>query len=255
MFKSSDYKESKGSSIPKILQPGTHYCRIIDLKLDVPPYKKEGYFVVLKLEGVDQGDEFKGIEIDKNNPSLGHYRGQVGNVKSGVYSFTDYIYNGKTIKRDRQIYNYINNIAKQLNVLDTMNKNNVSGETIEEYVENAKRYIVNPEVWGYFTIAGSEYFNEGYSNPNYKLLFPKIIHGGKSKPSKYPFALSTESPEFIPFDEQVHIIKAKSEDAQTAKDNATPVDSFEPQSDVPVSLGTDIDITRAGDSDMELPFS
>ena len=73
MFKSSNYKESEGSSVPKILTPGTHYCRIVDVTLDISAYNKEAYFIVLKLEGVDQGDKFKGIDIDKNNPSLGSY--------------------------------------------------------------------------------------------------------------------------------------------------------------------------------------
>ncbi len=249
MFKSSDYKENKGGSIPKILQPGTQYCRILDVKLDIPPYKKEGYFVVLKLEGVDQGDEFKGLEIDKNNPSLGNYRGQVANVKNGQYCFSDYVYNGKLIKRDNQIYNWMNNLAKQMGVLDKMNKAGVEGETIEDYVQGVRKYLIDPELWGYFTVGGSEYFNEGYSNPNYRLFFPK------TQKQTYPFSLTKESATFVEFDSEAHIIRAKADDAEKAKESATPVDSFEPQSDASTSLGNDIDITRAGDSDMELPFS
>lgn len=255
MFKSSDYKEKKGNSVPKIIQPGTQYCRILDIKLDIPPYKKEGYFIILKLEGVDQGDEFVGLEIDKNNPSLGHYRGQVANVKTTQYAITDYVFNNKPIKRDKQIFNFINNLAKQLNVLETMNKNNVSGATIEEYVDSAKKYLIDPELWAYFTIGGIEYFNEGYSNPNYKLLLPKPIYGNKKTDTKFPFALTDTDENFIKFDAEKHIIHKAEEDANAAKESATPVDSFEPQTDGTVSLGTDMDITRAGDSDMELPFS
>ena len=58
MFKSNDFKEKSGNGTPKIINPGTHYCRVIDVTLDAPAYNKEAYHIVLKVEGVDRGDEF-----------------------------------------------------------------------------------------------------------------------------------------------------------------------------------------------------
>lgn len=255
MFKSSNYKEQKTSSVSKILVPGTHYCRIIDVILDEPAYKKGAYFVVLKLEGVDQGDEFKGIDIDKNNPSLGSYRGQIASVKSGDFPFSDYVYNGKPIKRDNQIYNWINHVAKQMGILSKMNEKGVEADTIEDYVREVRKYLIDPELWGHFTIAGKEYFNEGYSNPNYKMFFPKP----NIKAGLYPFSTMEDANKnpmnFIHFDESVHIIRSK-DSAESTKESATTIDSFEPTKETSISddLPGVIDITRGGDSDLELPL-
>ena len=52
MFKSSDFKEKTGGNgMSKIIGPGTHYCRIIDMVLETPGYNKEAYFFNIRLEG------------------------------------------------------------------------------------------------------------------------------------------------------------------------------------------------------------
>jgi len=256
MFKSSDYKEKKSSSVPKILPPGTHYCRIVDVSIDTPAFNKEARFIVFKLEGKDMGDNFKGIDIDKNNPSLGCYRGQVGSVKSSPYAFTDYTANGKTLKRDQAMFNWINRFAKQMGIFEKMNEKGVEGETIEDYIYGVRKYLIDPELWAHFTIGGSEYFNEGYSVPNYRLFFPKIDYAA----NLYPFSASEDENKnptnFIYFDEKLHIKSADSKDADAAKDSAKTVDSFEPVKDT--SLSDDfsgVDITRPGDNDLDLPFA
>lgn len=173
MFTSKSFNPNAGSNIPKILTPGTHLCRIVDMKIDVPPYKPDAFFLVLTLEGVNRGSEFVGLPKDKQNPSLGNYQGQIANVRSGRYPFSDYVYNGKEIKRDNQIFKWVNTLAKQLGVLDAMNANNVSANTIEEYVNIVKKYVTNPELWAHHTIAGQEYYSPGYDKPNYRMFYPK----------------------------------------------------------------------------------
>jgi hypothetical protein len=51
MFKSSNFNPNAGGNAPKILTPGTHVCRVADIKLDAPAYKKEAYFVVVTQIG------------------------------------------------------------------------------------------------------------------------------------------------------------------------------------------------------------
>lgn len=208
MFKSSNHKESNGGGSPKILTPGTHRCRIVDLKLDVPPYNKESYFIVLTLEGMDMGNGFEGIAVDKNNPTLGTYRGQIASVRSGRYPLSTYEYNGKTIQRDEQMFRWINNLAKQMGVLSAMNAAGVEGDTIEEYIANTRKFLVNPELWGNFTIMGQEYFTEGYDKPNYRMFFPK------AEGKMFPFVVDSEKVEqnLIKFDAAKHIIPAKKEE-------------------------------------------
>jgi hypothetical protein len=254
MFKSSDFKESKGGNgMSKIIGPGTHYCRIVDMVLEAPGYNKDAYFVTLRLEGVDKGDEFEGLAVDKNNPSLGNYRGQVGNVKSGDWPYSTYTYEGKVIERDNQIYNWVNNLAKQMGILHKMNEKGVEGDTIEEYVSEVRKYLIDPELWGHFTIAGSEYFNEGYTTPNYRLSFPKA----QPRKNLFPFsALENDDRKphnFMEFDETVHITKAKEK-----VEDKEPLTSFEPTKSAAASSNTIADdFPKAGSvpmSDIDLPF-
>lgn len=227
MFNSNNFKEA--GSGQKILNPGTHYVRIVDLQLERPSYAIEGenpYNLLVTFEGVDEGDDFEGFLVDKNNPTMGKYRGKVVTCRSKRYAFSDYEYNGKQISRDSQIFNWINNLASQWGVLPEMNKANVSGETIEEYVENAKRYIMNPEIWGYVTVAGEEYYKDGYDKPNYRCFLPNIDFKAKL----YPFVASEEIEDadaipqgLLPFDANAHII-VKDKDAVGKTEDVT---SFE----------------------------
>lgn len=238
MFKATEFKENAGSYVSKIIQPGTQTCRITSISLDSPPYDKSSYFVNVTLEGREVGGEFVGVAIDKNNPSLGNYLGQVGTVKSGRYPFKDYEWKGKTISRDEQIFRWINNLAKGIGVLDKMNADNLEANTIEEYVAKATRYLINPENWCEFTIAGQEYFNEGYDNANYRLFFPK------SEGKNLPYSVDGTT-NFVSFDAAKHIIKKSTE-------VAAPVDEFGTSSPQNTAFLSNSDTTSNGNQ--ELPF-
>ena len=221
MFKSSNFNPNSGANAPKILTPGTHVCRIVDIKLDQPPYKKDAYFVVVTLEGPERPD-FVGLPIDKMNPALGNYKGQIGNVRNGRYPFSDYTYNGTEIKRDEQIFRWINNLAKQLNLFNAMNAGDgIQAATIEEYVDAVRSYIVKNSPFASFTFGGQEYFTEGYDKPNYRLFFPKQEGGN------FPYSVLEDANgnmvNFIQFDAAKHII-VKTEEV------AAPVTEFGGQS-------------------------
>jgi hypothetical protein len=247
-FKSADFKPATGAGIPKLLNPGTHYCRIVDITLDEPPYKKDAYFINLKLEGEDRGDDFQGIDIDKSNPTLGKYRGQVAYVKSGQYAFSTYTFDGKVIERDQQIFRWVNNLARQMGVLDKMNAKGVEADTIEDYVMEVRKYLIDPELWGHFTIAGKEYFNEGYSNPNYRLFFPKSIK------LTHPFSAIEDEDKnptnFIAFNAETHILK-DTEGAAKKEEGDAEVASFEPVVATVPSIDDDF---AAPASELDLPF-
>lgn len=214
MFKSSDFNPNAGNNVPKIINPGTHLCRVVDVKLDAPAYKKEAYFIVLTLEGPDRGPEFVGLPIDKMNPSLGNYKGQIGNVRSGRYPFSDYVYEGREISRDEQMFRWINNVAKQLGVLDAMNAGNgIQAATIEEYVDAVRKFITAPGLWAQFTVAGQEYFTEGYDRANYRLFFPK--QEGKLLPYSALEDAEGNPVNFLPYNAAKHIIVKVEEPAQT----------------------------------------
>jgi hypothetical protein len=214
MFKSSDFNPNAGNNVPKIINPGTHLCRVVDVKLDAPSYKKEAYFIVLTLEGPDRGPEFVGLPIDKMNPSLGNYKGQIGNVRSGRYPFSDYVYEGRDISRDEQMFRWINNLAKQLGVFDAMNAGNgIQAATIEEYVDAVRKFITAPGLWAQFTVAGQEYFTEGYDRANYRLFFPK--QEGKLLPYSALEDAEGNPVNLLPYNAAKHIIVKVEEPAQT----------------------------------------
>lgn len=236
MFKSTSFNPNGGSSsVPKILSPGTHFCHILDMKLETPPYNTEAYSLNLLVEGEDQGDDFAGLPIDKMNPSLGNYRGQIANIRAGRYPFSTFVYQGREVKRDEQIFRWVNNLAKALGVLDQMNADNVEAETIEEYVAVVKKYVTNPEVWGYFTIGGQEYFTEGYDKPNYRMFLPKSE--GKLMPiaSANLDERTGEPVNLLKFDRAKHIIQ-KAEGPAAAES----LSGFGGQEPTSTGLGSDL---------------
>jgi hypothetical protein len=223
MFNAASYNPNATGSIPKVLNPGSHISRIAGLSLDEPSYEagKGSYFINVLLEGQPEGEGFEGIQIDKTNPALGRYKGKIATVKSGRYPFSDFTYQGKMITRDEQMFRFIMNLSTQLGVLESIQNDGVQGESIEEYFENVKPYLINR--WAFFTLAGQEYFTEGYDKPNYRLFFPK----GKAK--IHPFsALKNEKGEviqFLKFDPVEHIVVAKPADAAPSVDSFAPLSS------------------------------
>ena len=169
-FKAEDHKEFVGF---KIMNPGQHLAKIIDIKLSVPSYDMSAYTMTLMIEGPELGGEFVGLAIDKNDPSKGNYKGSIGFVQAGQYTFKDYEYQGRLIGRDEQMFRWLNNLCKQMGVLDKMTTDKVDADTIEEYVEACKKYLINDKLWGTFIVGGKEYFKDGYERPSYYLFFPK----------------------------------------------------------------------------------
>lgn len=226
-FSANEYTHNTGSS-SKILAPGEHYCRILEVGLSTPPWKAEAYFITLKLEGPDMGADFEGIALDKNNPAMGTHKGQIATVNSFKFPFSDYNYNGKDIMRDNQIFNWINALATQLGVFEDIQRAKINAATIEDYVAKVSPFLTNPELWATFTVAGREYYKDGYDRPNYNLYFPK--KEGKN----FPYTVKNDEAGnpvagLIRYDETKHIDKAEK------PATSTEVDSFgtQPSDDTP----------------------
>lgn len=203
MFNTDDYSHSTGGG-SKILQPGEHYCRIIDVKLVAPSYNADAYNLSILLEGPDMGDDFEGLPIDREDLSQGVYRGMIATVNAGRYPFSEFEWKGKVIERDNQIFNWINGIATQMGVFEGLK---IQADNIEDYVEKIREVLVNPDLWGTFTIGGREYYKEGSDYPNYNLYFPK------KKGKDYPFTIKENDKgevieNLVRYKEDIHLIKA-----------------------------------------------
>ena len=218
-FSLKDFKE--GSYVSKILTPGEHFCRVVDLKLEKPPYDANAYNLVFVLEGEDLGEEFEGLPIDRLNPARGNYKGQIASVKASQFAYKDWNYKGKDISRDQSIQTFLGTFLKQVGLLEKVQALDISADTIEDFVAEIKSFLTdkNNDFRFYFTIAGQKYYKEGYDTPNYSLYLPKKTDG------KYGFAASQESSSFLKFNEAEHITERKSDG------DATPVSEFSAPSD------------------------
>jgi hypothetical protein len=232
-FNSEEYSHSTGGG-SKILKPGQHFCRILELGLSVPPWNDDAYFVTLKLEGPNMGEGFEGVAIDKDNPGAGLHAGQIATVNNFRYPFSTYEWQGKTIERDQQIFNWINALATQLGVFKDIQAAKIQADTIEQYVEKVSPFLTHPELWAHFTVAGREYYKDGYDSPNYNLFFPK--KSGKN----FPYSAIEDdkgSPmSFLKYNEAEHIIK------ETPPAPATDVDSFGGGNDTPAAGTPSLDL-------------
>jgi len=206
-------KMSGSGSISKVIQPGNVIAKVLDIKLDVPPYDSSAYNIVLTLE-TEPIEGFEGLAIDKDNPELGNYKGQVARVQTQQYSYNDYTSKeGKVTKKEDMIFKWLWNFAKEVGASEKLIADDIQADSIEDYLDAAKKYLIDPDKYIHFCIAGSEYENKaGYTQ--YRLFIAKPE---KSKLG-YELYKAGEAPsKLLKFDEATHIKRKKTEK----------VDSFE----------------------------
>lgn len=226
MFSSKEAdKKVGGSGTPKVIQPGTVCARLLDINLEVPPYDSSAYNLVLTLETTPLGAGFEGLPIDKDVPEMGNYEGQVARVQSQQYSYSDYTNKeGKTTLKEDMIFKWVWSLAKEIGASADMIANNVEGSSIQEYVENAKKYLISKERWINWCIGGSEYENKaGYTQ--YRLF---VVKPEKNKLGYQLDVPGDKSSRLVEFNPAIHIKKKKASEA---------VESFEGK-----DAGTDLDL-------------
>ena len=222
MFSSKEADKKMGASMtPKVIQPGIVIARVLDITLDVPPYDASASNMLLQLETQPIGDGFEGMPISKDSPELGNYQGQVARVQTQQYSYSDYTNkDGNTTLKEDMIFKWIWNFAKEIGVADTLKEKDIQGATIEEYLQNAKPYLVSKDRWFHFCIAGSEYENKsGYTQ--YRLFLPKNEGGKKG----FQLYVEGQTPsKLITFSEAQHIKRKKPVDSFAGRDAGSDLD-------------------------------
>lgn len=195
-----------GGGLPKFLQPGNTSCKIESIYLEKDKFNEQGYFIMLQLEGPDMGEGFEGFLIDKDDPSKGMYKGQIGKVKTHEYSYKDGVIpmTGAVVERDKDILRMINAICKETESLKWLEEQDGKHEKIESLVETLNKDKPFAGKYLRFCIAGREYESKGYTN--YELFLPKMTR------VQVPFESETreESNSKVPkFDRDIHIKKKK----------------------------------------------
>lgn len=188
--------------VSKTLTIGNQKCKINGISLEELSIKPGSYHIILHLEGSEL-EGFEGFLINKDDPSMGHHKGQVGKVKAGFWAFADSTTKGGTvIVRDTEILKFYKNLAKALGIEKWLAANDDKHETIEAYTAalNSDQPFTGKFIE--FCICGKEYKNKG-GYPAYDLFLPKFIKGGA------PFAANETDVILFNENNPDHLIKPK----------------------------------------------
>jgi hypothetical protein len=167
----------KGGGLPKTIQPGNYSLKINSVYLDDFKFIEGAKHLIMNVE-TEEIEGFEGFLVDKADPSLGHFKGQIGRVKASQYAFAD----GKTksgivIYRDRSTLIFLSNLCKALGQSEWFATQDNKHDTIDEFVNAFNEEAPFKDVFMDFCIAGKEYeSNSGYTN--YDLWLPKSSKKG-----------------------------------------------------------------------------
>jgi hypothetical protein len=216
--------DSNGGGLSKTIKPGNITAKINDIQLEDFKFIEGAVHVVLNLE-TEPIEGFEGFFIDKDNPDLGHYQGQIGKVQASQYAFADgTTKSGIKIERDKNVLIFLKKVSAALGKDEWFLSQNNKHNTIHEFIDAFNRDKVSKDIFLDFCIAGKEYENKnGYTAHN--LFLPK------NNPGTYVFGEANSS-KVMTFNENDHIIKM-------AKPVAAPVESFGDDTSLP---GSDFDL-------------
>lgn len=170
MLTTKDIQVSKGGKTPKIFRPGNITAKITSIFLQPQKSNPDGLFLVLNLEGEDQGPEFEGFFYNSEKPELGRAKGQVARVKFSQYSYKDMVSKaGYPIPRDRQILRDICSLADALEVRAALD--DIKAVDIQDFVEQASK-ILNNDKFLHWCIGGNAYMKDD-GNKDFSLYLPK----------------------------------------------------------------------------------
>lgn len=202
------------TSISKTFKPGNVIASLIGINHEPDKFNDGAIIVKLQIEGPDLGEGFEGFFKDPTNQAKGRYKGQIGTVGAGQYSFRDGEVNGRKIERDVEVLRFLLSLAKALGKEAEINA--IETDTIEQYIDAAAPILSKGDVSLHWCLGGKEYEKGGYTNYNLFLAKPT-----KDEYKEKLAAFSVLEDEVIRFDAQRHIAKKK-------KDAEQAVEQFEP---------------------------
>jgi len=171
MLSTKDIQLPSGSGkISKTIKPGNIAAKILDVTLQPLKNDPDAFYLILHLEGEDQGPEFEGFMYDKDKPNKGRAQGQVGKVRYSAYPYRNGVTKtGKERNRDTELLRALINIAEIAGVREDLNK--IKEKTIEPFVKAAAK-ILSGDQFYYFCVGGSAYMKED-GHKDFSLHLPK----------------------------------------------------------------------------------
>ena len=214
-----------GGGIPKTITPGNHKLKLNSLVGEDFKFIPGGISIVLNVE-TEPLEGFEGFMLDKENPDAGHYKGQIGRVKSGQYAFADGVTkSGVQISRDNSILVFIKSLCTTLDIVDWFDAQDNKHNTIEEFITAFDKTAPYQDKYLDFCIAGKEYEGKtGYTN--YDLYLPKSSRDG------FAYAKLGSGKQLL-YSEALHLKKLEAKKVETFGE-----DDFE----VSTKVGSDFDL-------------
>jgi len=216
---------TSGSGIPKTISPGNHKLKLNSLVGEDFKFIPGGISIILNVE-TEPLEGFEGFMLDKENPDAGHYKGQIGRVKSGQYAFADGVTkSGVQISRDNSILVFIKSLCTTLDIVDWFDAQDNKHNTIEEFITAFDKTAPYQDKYLDFCIAGKEYEGKtGYTN--YDLYLPKSSRDG------FAYAKLGSGKQLL-YSEALHLKKLEAKKVETFGE-----DDFE----VSTKVGSDFDL-------------
>lgn len=206
-----DLGSGTSSGLPKTISPGNHILKINSVTLDEFKFIDNAYHLMLHVE-TKPIENFEGFSIDRNNPELGKYEGQIGRVKASQYAFADgETKSGIKIHRDRSILIFLQNLCKSLGINEWMSEQHNQHETIEDFVKAFNDTAPYKDKYLEFCVAGKEYVGKtGYTN--YDMWLPKAQNG------RYAFG-DVDNGKVILYNEEDHLKKLENKPIESFGDD------------------------------------
>lgn len=194
-------KTGGGGGVPKTLQPGNQLCKINSVKLEEFKFIPGAYHLMMSMEGPDQGPDFKGFFVNKDNEAMGRHAGQVGRVKASQWAFADSTTKGGIkIQRDEEIAKFLKNLCTALGCTAWLDAQDMKHDSIEQLVEAFERDKPYKDKFLSVCLAAKEY--QSGEHKNYDLYFPKFSKEG------VPFEIEGATPsKVLKYDESKHLKK------------------------------------------------
>lgn len=197
MLSTKDIPVSSGKT-PKTIKPGNINAKILEISLLPLKSDPNAYYLMLHLEGEDQGPDFEGFMYDKENPNKGRAKGQVGKVRYSAYPYRDGVTKtGRTKNRDFDILRSLVEIATIVGKKEELD--NLNAENIEDFVKQASKLLSSNNFY-FWCIGGSAYVKDD-GNKDFTLYLPKYDKNYKnfepvgttpSKVAKFDYAVHVE---------------------------------------------------------------
>lgn len=193
----TDLKEG-GNGLPKTIVPGNYTLKINNIILEDFKFIPGAKHIILNVE-TEPIEGFEGFMLDKDQPELGHYAGQVGRVKGSQYAYADgTTKTGIKIQRDRSVLIFLQNLCKALDSNDWFVAQDGKHDTIEDFIAVFNEQAPFKDKLIDVCIAGKEYEGKsGYTN--YDMWFPKA--------SKEGYAFAAKGGKVLKYSDETYLTK------------------------------------------------